>query len=132
MSIQGVRLKKVPEYKYLGSVIQEDKEMDKEVTSKIPVGWAKWKAASGVLCDRRVPRKLKDKFYRTVVRPVLKYGSECWAMKKAHEQRMHVGEMRMLGLMDGMTRRDRMENEYVRMYVGVESIGDVLVQNRLR
>ena len=132
VSIQGVKLKKVSEYKYLGSVIQEDGALDKEVTSKIQAGWAKWEAASGVLCDKRVPMRLKGKFYGTVVRPVMKYGSESWALGKGHEQKMHVAEMRMLTLMSGVTRRDRMENEYIRKNVGVESMGDVLAQNRLR
>jgi hypothetical protein len=29
----------------------------------------KWRQASGVLCDKRVPQKLKDKFCRMVIRP---------------------------------------------------------------
>ena len=45
---------------------------------------------------------------------------------------MQVAEMRMLRLMCGMTRRDRMENEYVRENLGVESIRDRLAQSRLR
>ena len=39
--------------------------------------------------------------------------------------------MRMLRL-SGVTRRDRMENEYVRMNVGVENIGDVLAQKKVK
>ena len=62
MCSQRVELKKVSEYKYLGSVMQEDGEIDREVSSRIQAGWAKWRAASGVLCDRRVPMKLKGKF----------------------------------------------------------------------
>ena len=27
---------------------------------------------------------LKGKFYRTVIRPVLLYGTECWASKREH------------------------------------------------
>ena len=132
VSCQGVELTKVSDYKYLGSVIQDNGELDTEVTRKMQAGWAKWRAASGVLCDKRIPLKLKGKFYSTVVRPVMKYGSECWALKKAHEQKLHVTEMRMLRLMSGITRKDRMENEYVRQNMGVESMGDVLAQNRLR
>ena len=39
---------------------------------------------SGVLCDRRVPQKLKDKFYMTAIRPAMLYGDECWPTKKQH------------------------------------------------
>lgn len=30
--------------------------------------WMKWRQAFGVLCDKRVSHKLKDKFYRTAMR----------------------------------------------------------------
>ncbi|EYC43535.1 hypothetical protein Y032_0490g2378 [Ancylostoma ceylanicum] len=33
---------------------------------------------AGVMCDKKVPLKLKSKIYRTVVRPVALYGAECW------------------------------------------------------
>ena len=35
VSIQGAKLKKVSEYKYLWSVVQEDGALDKEVTSNL-------------------------------------------------------------------------------------------------
>ena len=35
----------------------------------------KWRQASGVLCDKRVPQKLKGKFYRTAIRPAMLYGA---------------------------------------------------------
>jgi len=37
----------------------------------------KWKKASGVLCDKKIPLKLKEKVYHMVVRPALLYGTEC-------------------------------------------------------
>jgi len=52
-------------------------------------------------------------------------GSECWAVnEKKIEQRMGVTEMRMLRWTGGMTREDRIGNEYVRESVGVASIVD--------
>ena len=56
----------------------------------------KWRQASGVLCDRRVPQKLKDKFYRTAIRPAMLYGAECWPTKRRHVQQLSVVEMWML------------------------------------
>ena len=46
--------------------------------SAISAGWLKWRQASDILCDKRVPQKLKDKFYRTAIRPAMLYGAECW------------------------------------------------------
>ena len=71
--------------RYLGSVIQKDGEIHEDVTHRIKSGWLKWRNASGVLCNGKIPLKLKRKFYRTAIRPVLLYGSECWAIKYQHE-----------------------------------------------
>ena len=87
---------------------------------------------SGVLCDKRIPMRLKGKFYKSVVRPVMLYGSECWAVDKKIEQRMSVAEMRMLRWMSGVTREDRIRNEYLRGSIGVAPIGDKMRENRLR
>jgi hypothetical protein len=37
---------------------------------------------AGVLCDPRVPLKLKGKFYRIVIRPAMLYGVEFWPTKR--------------------------------------------------
>ena len=95
-------------------------------------GWSKWREASGILCDKRMPLKLKGKYFSTVVRPVMTYSSECWAIKCNHEQKLSVAEMKMLGMMYGMTRWDRLRNECVRASVGVDNVIDRLAQSRLR
>ncbi|KAE8676336.1 General transcription factor IIE subunit 1 isoform 3 [Hibiscus syriacus] len=83
-------------FKYLGSMIHKDGGIDDDVTHRIKAGWLKWRAATGVLCDKKVPLKLKGNFYRMAIRPALLYGSECWAIKKDHVRMMEAAEMRML------------------------------------
>ena len=39
------------------------------------------------------------KVYGTAVRPAILYGTECWAVKSQHENKVGVAEMRMLGMM---------------------------------
>jgi len=63
--------------RYLGSVLQKDGDIDEDVRHKILAGWLKWRQASGILCDKREPQKLKGKFYRTAIRPAMLYGAEC-------------------------------------------------------
>ena len=45
---------------YLGSIISKDVEID-DVEHKIKVRWLKWRIFFRVLCDRRMPARLKGK-----------------------------------------------------------------------
>ena len=74
----------------------------------------KWKMMFGVLCDKRMPIKLKAKCYKTIVRPTMLYGTECWATNREHTHKMSVTEMRMLRWMCGKTRKDKIRNETMR------------------
>ncbi|XP_070002487.1 uncharacterized protein [Nicotiana sylvestris] len=47
-------------FKYLGSIIQGGWEIDEDVIHRIGVEWMKWRLASRVLCDKRVPLILKE------------------------------------------------------------------------
>ncbi|KAE8681859.1 Detected protein of unknown function [Hibiscus syriacus] len=98
----------------------------------VEAGWLKWRAATGVLCDKKVPLKLKGKFYRMAIRPALLYGSECWAIKKDHVRRMEAAEMRMLRWAYGRTLWDMTPNSAIRMSLGVVSIPEKLREGRLR
>jgi hypothetical protein len=82
----------------------------------------KWRQTSGVLCDKKVPNKLKGKFYRTVIRTAMMYDAECWATKGQHVQNMSVAEMRMLRWICGHTRKDRIKNDDIRDKLGVALI----------
>jgi Reverse transcriptase (RNA-dependent DNA polymerase) len=122
----------VTKFRYLGSIVQSDGEINEDITHRIQAGWLKWRKASGVICDRKMPKKLKGKFYRTAIRPAMLYGSECWALKGQQEKKLGVAEMRMLRWMCGYTRLDKKRNEYIRNEIGVAPIEAKMVENRLR
>ncbi|KAE8675269.1 HAD-superfamily hydrolase, subfamily IG, 5'-nucleotidase isoform 2 [Hibiscus syriacus] len=119
-------------FKYLGSMIHKDGGVDDDVTHRIKAGWLKWRAATGVLCDKKVPLKLKGKFYRMAIRPALLYGSECWAIKKDHIRRIEAAEMRMLRWTCGRTLWDMTTNFAIRMSLGVMLVSEKLREGRLR
>ena len=79
-------------FRYLRSMLQRDGDIDADVSRRIKAGWIKWRQASGILCDKRVPQKLKDKFYRMVIRPAMLYGAECWPTKIRHVQHVRLEE----------------------------------------
>ena len=81
--------------------------------------------------DKKVPVKLKNKLYKTVIRLTLIYGSECWALHRAEQQRMHTTEMKMLRWIQGKTRKDRIRNEKFRSDAMVKPITTYVAQKRL-
>jgi Reverse transcriptase (RNA-dependent DNA polymerase) len=119
-------------FRYLGSMLQSEGEIDEDVSHRIRAGWVKWRQAYGVLCDKKVPNKLKGKFYRMTIRPAMIYGVEYWVTKGQHVQKMSVAEMRMLRWICGHTRKDRNRNDDIRDKLGVAPIQEKLVQHRLR
>jgi len=49
---------------------------------------------------------------------------QSWVVNKKIEQRMSIAKMRMLRWMNGLTRKDRISNRYVRGNIGVALIMD--------
>jgi len=97
-------LNKVKSFKYLGSTVTGNGDLDSEVTHRMKEVWRDWKKVSGVLCDRRTTAKNKGMIYKTVVRPAMMYEAETWPINKAQEKRLYITEMRMLRWMGGITR----------------------------
>ena len=50
------------------------------------------------------------------------YGAETWAVKKGHEKKLDVAEVRMLRWMSGVTKMDRIRNERIRGTMKVDKI----------
>ncbi|KAL6563417.1 hypothetical protein OROGR_002376 [Orobanche gracilis] len=119
-------------FKYLGSIIQKEGEFEDDVIHRIKAGWLRWRAAIGVLCDKKVPLKLKGKFYRAAIRPAMLYGSECWAMKKSLECKLEATEMRILRWSCGRTLLDRIPNGVFRSALEVAPISAKVREERLR
>ncbi|KAG5606591.1 hypothetical protein H5410_028083 [Solanum commersonii] len=83
-------------------------------------------------CDKKIPPRLKGKFYRVVVRPPCCMRSECWPPRTHMFEKMQCHEMRMLRWMCGHTRRDKIRNEVIREKVGVASVVDKPLRKRDR
>ena len=100
--------------KFLGSTLQSNGECGREVKKRVHTGWNGWRRMSGVICDRRVPARVKGKVYKVAVRPAMLYGLETVALTKRHEAEMEVAESKMLRFSIGGTRLDNIRNEYIR------------------
>ena len=119
---QGTSLRQVNKFKYLGVTISEEGGSEEAVRARVSVAWGKWRDISGVISDKKMPRKLKIKLYMTIIRPVLLYGAECWTVRKKEKQILKKTDMRMLRRIKGVTMRDKVKSVDNRKELGVSSI----------
>ena len=64
-----------------------------------------------MICDKKIPTKLKLLIYQTVIRPTLLYGCETWPMSVKDEKRMATTEMRMVRWAMGVSLLEHRRNE---------------------
>ena len=70
--------------------------------------------------------------YKSVLRPVMLYGTECWAMRKKEDDLLRRMEMRMLRRILGVSLKDKIRNEEIRKRCGVIDIIEKVREARLR
>ena len=61
---RGRTTKRVHHFKYMGTSTEMTGGMATEMSLKVSAAWRNWKRCSGVLCDRRMPAKLKINVYK--------------------------------------------------------------------
>ena len=87
VKMEETKMLKVRKSKYLGSMVQESGSCEREINKRVQAGWNGWKRVSGVICDRRLPPRVKEKVYSSVVRPAMVYGLEAVAGHKETSER---------------------------------------------
>ena len=117
--VHGTEVKQVKKFCYLGSTIEESGGCKEEVKTRISKAWGKWRDSSGIMCDKRMAVKLKAKFYKCVIRPVLLYGMETIALKREDERKLDATEMRMLRWITNTSLLEHRTNEDIRRFVKV-------------
>ena len=131
LKLQGDKLKRVKNFKYLGSTVSSNGRCEEEVRRRIQAGWMSWKKESGVLCDRKLSARVKGKMYKSVVKPATLYGMKTVAVMERQVGKMEVAKLKMVRWALGVTRKDKIRNKYVRGTAKIAKLGDKLQNARL-
>ena len=91
-----------------------------------------WRKVSGVLCYKKLSAKVKGKMYKSVVRLTILYRMETVAVTERQMGIMEVAVLKMVRWALGVTRKDKIRNEYVRKTAKIAKLGDKLWNARLR
>jgi len=119
-------------FKYLGTTIHQEGECRTEVQVHIGRAWDKCRQLTGILCDQKVPKRLKILIYKTVIRPVLLYGAETWPVIDYLAERVSVCEMRMLRYCLGVTLEEHKTKASIRQEAKVINVLELMGRRRLQ
>ena len=82
VKMEDAKVPRVKEFKYLGSTVQESGGCERKVKKRIQAEWNGCRRVSGVICDRRLPARVKGKMYSSMVRPAMVYSLKTLAVTK--------------------------------------------------
>jgi len=105
-TINGVTYEGVAEFTYLGTLISNDKSVQTEIQRRILAGNRTYFAAISLFRNRLLSRATKLRLYKTLIRPVVTYGAETWAMTKKEEQALLIIERKIFGRIYGLKYED--------------------------
>lgn len=122
----------VKKFKYLGSVLTERGGCEMEAKARVKAGWVKWRELTGVICDRRIPRRLMLKLYKIVIRPVLTHVAETWALRKKKRDLLYRTEMRVLRWIMRISLKEKKRSDEIRKVSRVLCISVKIREQRLK
>jgi len=126
------KINQTESYCHLGVNVGESNVQEVEINNRI----AKYNSNIGMLYpllkDKNIPRECKVIVYKSILKPILLYGSENWSLTTKTESKLQAAEMRMLRLIKGVTRRDRIRNVNIREELQIRPLLEEIERNKLR
>ena len=132
ISLEGQALQQCTNFKYLGVMFNNKSDPQLEITHRINKFSNNLHLLYPLMKDRNIPRKVKIIIYISILRPVLTYGHESWTLTTKTRSQIQAAEMRVLRLIKGVTRLDRLRNEDIRSEMEVEDILKFVERGQLR
>jgi hypothetical protein len=82
----------VDEFKYLGTLINIKNSVPEEIKRRIVAAKRRYYGLNKILKSEHLTWRTKIRLYKTLIRPVITYGSEAWVMNKTDESAINKFE----------------------------------------
>ena len=133
IEINGEQLKVTKSFTYLGSIVTNTCDLDKEITTRIARASAAYgRLNSRVWRSRDLRLKTKAAVYRATVIPVLTYCCETWTLYASQRRRLEAFHMRCLRKIAGVKWWHKVTNEEVLRRMAIPSMTKILATAQLR
>lgn len=120
LHIDGKVIKACREYKYLGVLITEEGNCQKEIRNRIIQTKQVTQKLNSLLWSNELRIQTKKRIYNTMVKSILTYGSETWEVTKRNKDRLLATEMDFLRRSCGVSRLQHIRNEEIRRRMDME------------
>lgn len=129
--LEGAKISRVQEYKYLGQTTKFDNNMEGIIRERIANAWkAFW--AHKFIFKNKIKLSLKMKVLESCVVPVLTYGSQTWALTQRQIQRLKNTHNSMLRSILGIRLKDKINIKTIKAKTGAKSIGYKIKKLKLK
>jgi len=105
----------VEEFKYSGTTLKNQNSIQEEIKSRLKSGNACYHSVQNLLSYSLLSKNLKIEIYRTIILPVVLYGSKTWSLTLREERRLRVFENRVLRRIIG-PRMDKVTGEWIKLH----------------
>jgi len=96
LQMYNYELERPGEFKYLGSMITENSDNKTEIKARMMAGNRSCYSVLPLLRSKAVSRTTKIRMYKTIIRPVVLYGSEAWCLTANGEKNLRIWERKVL------------------------------------
>jgi hypothetical protein len=127
---------RVSSFKYLGNVINEEGRISECVKDRIKTGNKAYAANHHMLKSKIIKRSAEMQIYKTLIRPVVTYGSETWTLTKSDENLLWIFERKILRRIYGPVQKGNIwrirNNEELNRSINGEDIVEFINAQRIR
>jgi hypothetical protein len=95
LNVGSYKFERVDKFKYLGSLVTGSSENSTEIRIRTAAGNRCYFSLIKLFKSRAVARNTKVTMYRTIIRPVVAYGSETWCLTANDERSLRTWERKM-------------------------------------
>ena len=113
LEIDGIEIKHVDKFEYLGSLITSDAKSDQEIKRRIGIAKTASKCMSNVLTARNINSQTKLRLIKCYIWSTMLYGCETWTISEAMKKQLEAAEMWFLRRMVKVSWIKKVTNEDV-------------------
>lgn len=128
--IDGRRIKKVQNFRYLGSILEIEGTSNMDINQKITSGKKIIGMLNSILWSRNIINSTKRKIFKTILQSIVFYGAETWTLNKKQVNRLNALEMDFWRRSARISRKDRIRNTEIRRIMEVEEESAVTIERK--